>query len=67
MPSAARHERSAWSSKAAGAPNTAMTPSPVNLSTVPPYRCTTAAERVTSSVMISRHRSAPTVAAMSIE
>jgi len=36
----------AWSSNAAGAPKTAMIPSPVNLSTVPPYRCTTAAETV---------------------
>src|SRR6476659_4812017 len=44
-----------------------MIPSPVNLSTVPPYRCTTAAARLTNSVMISRSRSAPTAAAMSIE
>ena len=44
-----------------------MIPSPVNLSTVPPYRCTTAAQRSTSSAMISRSRSAPTAAAMSIE
>ncbi len=51
----------------AGAPNTAMIPSPVNLSTVPPYCCTTAAARLTSSAMISRSRSGPTVAAMSIE
>ena len=36
--SAARHPRSAWSSRATGAPKTAMIPSPVNLSTVPPYR-----------------------------
>src|SRR4029077_2294617 len=44
-----------------------MMPSPVNLSTVPPKRCTTAADRSTNSVMISRSRSAPTAAAMSIE
>ena len=44
-----------------------MMPSPVNLSTVPPYRCTTAAARLTNSAMISRSRSAPTAAAMSIE
>ena len=44
-----------------------MTPSPVNLSTVPPYRFTTAAARSTSSAMISRSRSAPTAAAISIE
>ena len=66
-PSAARQARTAWSSNATGAPNTAMIPSPVNLSTVPPYRCTTAAQRSTSSAMISRSRSAPTAAAMSIE
>ena len=64
---AARHARTAWSSNATGAPNTAMTPSPVNLSTVPPYRCTTTAARLTRSAMISRSRSAPTAAAMSIE
>jgi hypothetical protein len=34
-PKAARQARIAWSSNAVGAPNTAMTPSPVNLSTVP--------------------------------
>src|SRR6201997_4151136 len=67
MPNADRHALAAWSSNATGAPNTAMIPSPVNLSTVPPYRCTTAAERSTSSVMISRSRSGPTAAAMSIE
>ena len=44
-----------------------MIPSPVNLSTVPPYRCTTAAQRSARSAMISRSRSAPTAAAMSIE
>jgi len=44
-----------------------MIPSPVNLSTVPPKRRTTADAQVTSSVMISRNRSAPTTAAMSIE
>ncbi len=44
-----------------------MIPSPVNLSTVPPNRCTTAAARSTSSPMISRSRSGPTAAAMSIE
>ena len=44
-----------------------MMPSPVNLPTVPPYRCTTTAARSTSSAMISRSRSAPTAAAMSIE
>src|ERR1700749_2980109 len=44
-----------------------MIPSPVNLSTVPPYRCTTDAQRLTSPVMISRNRSAPTAAAISIE
>ena len=37
---AARHARKAWSSNAIGAPNTAITPSPVNLSTVPPKRRT---------------------------
>jgi TrwC relaxase len=50
-----------------GAPNTAMMPSPVNLSTVPPRCCTTTDERSTSSVMISRSRSAPTAAAMSMD
>ncbi len=44
-----------------------MIPSPVNLSTVPPYRWTIFEERLNSSVMISRSRSAPTAAAMSIE
>jgi hypothetical protein len=39
----------------------------VNFSIVPPYRRTTAAPRPTSSAMISRSRSAPTAAAMSIE
>src|SRR6202050_677925 len=67
MPSAARQARTAWSSNATGAPNTAMIPSPVNLSTVPPQRCTTADAQLTSSVMISRSRSAPTAEAMSIE
>src|SRR6478736_2353265 len=59
MPNAAKHPGTAWSSKATGAPNTAMIPSPVNLSTVPPYRWTTPAARLTSSVIISRNRSAP--------
>src|SRR5258705_2985926 len=44
-----------------------MMPSPVNLSTMPPYRWTTTAARLTRSVIISRNRSAPTAAAMSIE
>src|SRR6516164_2678529 len=44
-----------------------MIPSPVNLSTVPPYRCTIAAQRSTRSAMISRSRSGPTAAAISIE
>jgi hypothetical protein len=39
----------------------------VNLSTVPPYLCTTAAHRFTSSVMISRNRSISRAAAISIE
>src|SRR6478752_4202033 len=56
----------AWSSNATGAPKIAITPSPVN-STVPPYWRTTAAERSTSSVTISRHRSISTAAARSIE
>jgi hypothetical protein len=42
-------------------------PSPVNWLSVPPYRFTTAVERSSRSVMISRNRSAPTAAAMSIE
>src|SRR5271166_3288377 len=67
IPSAARQARTAWSSNATGAPNTAMMPSPVNLSTVPPKCCTTAAARVTSSAMTSRSRSAPSKVAMSIE
>ena len=67
MSKAARHARSAWSSTATGAPNTAMIPSPVNLSRVPPYRFTTAAARSTSCAMISRSRSAPTAEAMSME
>ncbi len=37
------------------------------VSTVLPYRCTTAAQRPARSAMISRNRSAPTTAAMSIE
>ena len=45
---------------ATGAPKTAMIPSPVNLSTVPPNCCTTAAQRLASSAMISRSRSALT-------
>jgi hypothetical protein len=65
--SAAPHARRAWSSKATGAPNTAMIPSPVNLSTVPPRCCTTPVARLTSPAMISRSRSAPTAEAMSIE
>src|SRR5882757_451304 len=44
-----------------------MTPSPVKLPTVPPMCCTTTAARLTRSAMISRSRSGPTVAAMSIE
>src|SRR6476469_424325 len=44
-----------------------MTPSPVNWLIVPPYRRTTAVARWINSVMISRNRSAPTAAAMSIE
>ena len=57
----------AWSSNATGAPNTAMIPSPVNCVTVLPYRCTTTAQRSDRSAMISRNRSAPTAAAISIE
>src|SRR6516225_3475706 len=67
MPNADRQARIAWSSNATGAPNTAIIPSPVNLSTVPPYRCTTEVAQLTNSVMISRNRSAPTAPAMSIE
>src|SRR6516225_5219612 len=67
MPNADRQARIAWSSNATGAPNNAMIPSPVNLSTVPPYRCTTRLALSTSSAMISRSRSVPTVAAISIE
>ena len=52
---------------ATGAPNTAMIPSPVNWLAVPPYRCTAPAARLTSSAMISRRRSGPTAAAMSME
>jgi hypothetical protein len=37
--------------------------SPVYLSTAPPYRWTTAEQRSNNAVMISRKRSAPTVAA----
>src|SRR6478672_11673057 len=44
-----------------------MIPSPVNLSTVPSYLLTTAAEQSKTPAMISRRRSAPTAAAMSIE
>src|SRR5271169_827689 len=44
-----------------------MIPSPVHCATVLPYRCTTTAQRSESSAMISRNRSAPTAAAMSIE
>jgi hypothetical protein len=44
-----------------------MIPSPVHWATVLPYRCTTTAQRSESSAMISRNRSAPTAAAMSIE
>jgi len=66
MSSAARHARAAWSN-ASAAPKTAMTPSPVNLSTVPPYCVTTAVVRSRSPAMISRSRSAPTAFAMSIE
>src|ERR1700752_587890 len=44
-----------------------MIPSPVNWLSVPPYRPTCAPDRSTNSVMISRSRSAPTAAAMSIE
>src|SRR5271163_2262196 len=44
-----------------------MIPSPVHCATVLPYRCTTAAQQSASSAMISRNRSAPTAAAMSIE
>jgi hypothetical protein len=36
-----------------------------NWPTVPPYRCTTTAAQLTSSVMTSRHRSAPSSAARS--
>src|SRR6476661_699205 len=44
-----------------------MIPSPVKLPTVPPYRWTTPAARLTNSAMISRNRSAPTAAAIVIE
>src|ERR1700741_3656716 len=44
-----------------------MIPSPVNLSTVPPNCCTPAAQRSARSAMISRSRSTPTLAAISIE
>ena len=67
MSSAARQARKAWSSRATGAPNKAMMPSPVNLSTVPPYRCTTAADRLNTAAMMSRSRSGSRLAARSIE
>ena len=41
IPIAARRAGAPWSSYAIGAPKTAMMPSPVNFSTVPPYRFTT--------------------------
>jgi len=41
--------------------------SPVNLSTVPSNRCTTAAQRLARSAMISRSRSVATAEAMPIE
>jgi hypothetical protein len=44
-----------------------MIPSPVNLSTVPPWRPTTFAARSTSPAMTSRNRSGPTADAISIE
>jgi len=44
-----------------------MMPSPVNWLSVPPQRFTIVVERFSSSAMISRNRSAPTAAAMSIE
>jgi hypothetical protein len=48
-------------------PKIAMAPSPVNLSRVPPYCCTTSEHRSNKSDMISRNRSGPIAAAMSIE
>ncbi len=42
MPSAARTARKASSSCTSGMPNTAMTASPMNLATVPPWASTTA-------------------------
>lgn len=67
LSNAAKQARRAWSSSAVGAPNTAMIPSPVNLSTVPPYRCTAADERVNTSATTSRSPSGPSADASCID
>ncbi len=65
--SAARQAHCAWSSRAIGAPNSAMMPSPVNLSTVPSARCTASASTWKNRFISSRHDSGSSRSARSID
>ena len=64
---AAWQARRAWSSSATGAPNSAMIPSPVNLSTVPPNLRTPSARIDTNRPMMAAHTSASRRSCRSIE
>ena len=64
--SAARTARSASSSRAIGAPQTAITASPMNFSTVPPYRPITSPARSKYRVRVSRTSSASRSAAYGV-
>ena len=65
--SAARQAHWAWSSRAIGAPNSAMIPSPVNLSTVPSAWCTASASTWKNRFISSRHDSGSSFSARSID
>ena len=65
--SAAKQARWAWSSWAIGAPNRAMMPSPVNLSTVPSNWWTPSQRIAKKRSMICRHSSGSLPSASSIE
>ena len=64
---AARTARSASSSRATGAPQTAITASPMNFSTVPPYRPITSPARSKYRVRVSRTSSASRSAAYGVK
>ena len=65
--SAARQAHWAWSSRAMGAPNSAMMPSPVNLSTVPSAWWTASASTWKKRFISSRHDSGSSFSARSID